>query len=60
MQETKIRWPFKYTVWDKYEDRLVGTVMAVDEDEATEEAMIAASERGCTMIEDVSVEQVFP
>lgn len=46
---------YKYTVWDKFEGKVTGTVLASDIDAAEEEALIAAAERGCSYVEDVEL-----
>lgn len=49
------RIPFRYTVWDKLEGNVTGQVWALDDDEAEGEAIIDASERGCSFVEEVEV-----
>lgn len=46
---------FDCTIYDKAEGRLHITVDARDEDEAQEEANIAASERGCSNVTEIVV-----
>ena len=45
-------------MWDKFEGKIGGIVSAKDEESAEAEALIAASERGCTMVEAVEVAEV--
>jgi hypothetical protein len=52
------RHPFRYEVWDKLEGKITGQVWAADDDLAEEEAAIAASERGCSFVEEVAVYRV--
>ena len=49
---------YRYEVWDKFEGLLTGIVDAPDEEAAIMEAMIAANERGTTMIEEVDVMEI--
>jgi hypothetical protein len=53
--EIKLRKKFTAVVYDLAEGRVPVTVMAFDADDAEEEARIAASEAGCSMIDDVEV-----
>jgi hypothetical protein len=54
--EIKLRKKFNVIVYDLAEGRVPVTVMAFDADDAEEEACIAASEAGCTMIDEVEVQ----
>lgn len=59
MQTTnRNRIPFRYTVWDKLEGKLTGQVWALDDDEATCEAIASVTDRGCSFIEEVEVYRV--
>jgi hypothetical protein len=51
---------FETTVYDAAEGRLHITVEAHTEDEADEEAYIAASERGCRHITEIVVDRLNP
>jgi len=46
---------FQCTVYDLQEGRLHITVSAATEDEAYDEAQIAAAERGCTHINEIVI-----
>jgi hypothetical protein len=52
------RHPYKAEVWDKHEGKIVMQVWAYDDDGAEDEANIAASERGCSCVEEVNVYKV--
>lgn len=52
------RTPFKYEVWDMCEGKITGQVWAYDDDDAETEAAIAASERGCSFVEEIAVYKV--
>lgn len=47
--------PYKYEVFDKLEGKITGQVWAYDDYDAEAEAGIAASERGCSFVEEVNV-----
>ncbi len=49
---------FKYLVYDLYEGNVRGSVVAETDEQAVDLAMIAAAERGCTMIEEIEVAEV--
>lgn len=48
---------YSYTIHDRYEGTINGTVHADSEDEAIEEAEIAAAENGCRCVEETIVEE---
>ena len=58
MQTAKQKYHFKYEIWDKFEGKITGQVFAYDDNDAEYEAEIAASERGCSMIEEINVYKV--
>lgn len=48
---------YSYTITDRCEGTINGTVHADSEDEALEEASIAAAENGCRFVEEIIVEE---
>jgi hypothetical protein len=46
---------FPCTIYDAAEGRIHATVLAQNEDEADEEASIAAAERGCQHVQEIVV-----
>ena len=51
---------FDAEIWDDLEGRFTITVTARDEEDAGEEAMIAAAEHGCRNVAEIVISEHFP
>jgi hypothetical protein len=47
--------PYRAEIWDKFEGKITKMIWATDDAEAVDEAFLAGTEEGCTMIEEINV-----